>query len=137
VTRAADDVSVSKLMSLALRHRPEELGLVLDGEGWTGVRELLAALAARGVKLSPAQLEALVARNDKQRFALSPDRCRIRANQGHSTEVDLQLEPAVPPRLMLMTLAPWSAAQVMPLAIHACVPLPDASSTRTGISAQL
>jgi putative RNA 2'-phosphotransferase len=90
-------VRVSKFLSLVLRHDPRRIGIRLDDAGWTGVSELLAACAAHGVSITRAELTALVAASDKQRFALSADGQRIRANQGHSVEVDLQLVAVAPP----------------------------------------
>jgi putative RNA 2'-phosphotransferase len=91
---------ISKFLSLVLRHEPERIGIVLDSAGWTDVSALLEAAAAHGVVLTPAELEQIVATSDKQRFALSPDGARIRANQGHSVEVELALAPAPPPELL-------------------------------------
>ena len=88
---------VSKFLSLVLRHDPARIGITLDDAGWTEVEDLLAAAAAHGVAITRDELVAIVASSDKQRFALSPDGARIRANQGHSVEVDLQLEPTTPP----------------------------------------
>jgi putative RNA 2'-phosphotransferase len=96
----APATSTSKLLSLILRHRPREFGVVLDAEGWTAVDALLAALAARGVVLSRPDLQTLVQTSDKQRFALSPDGARIRANQGHSVPVALGHAPAEPPEIL-------------------------------------
>jgi putative RNA 2'-phosphotransferase len=90
-------VRVSKFLSLVLRHDPRRIGIRLDDAGWTGVSELLAACAAHGVSITRAELTALVAASDKQRFALSADGQRIRANQGHSVDVDLQLVAVAPP----------------------------------------
>ena len=90
-------VRVSKFLSLVLRHDPGRIGIVLDEAGWTDVAALLAAAAAHGVRISRAELDEVVATSDKQRFALSPDGARIRANQGHSVEVELDLPAAVPP----------------------------------------
>jgi putative RNA 2'-phosphotransferase len=90
-------VKVSKYLSRHLRHDPGRLGVELDPGGWVGVDELLAACAARGVALSRAELEEVVARNDKSRFAFDPAGTRIRASQGHSVPVDLGLEPVAPP----------------------------------------
>ena len=90
-------VRASKFLSLVLRHDPGRIGIVLDDAGWTDVAALLAACAQHGVALSRADLAEIVATSDKQRFALSPDGERIRANQGHSVEVDLQLTAADPP----------------------------------------
>lgn len=91
---------ISRFLSYVLRHRPDEVGLTLDEGGWVGVDELLAACAARGRRISRADLEYVVANNDKRRFAFDDDRARIRASQGHSVEVDLGYEPADPPALL-------------------------------------
>lgn len=90
-------VRTSKFLSLVLRHDPAKIGITLDDAGWTDVAALLAACANHGVSISRDELTEVVASSDKQRFALSPDGTRIRANQGHSVEVDLELPPATPP----------------------------------------
>jgi putative RNA 2'-phosphotransferase len=90
-------VRTSKYLSKHLRHRPERLGLTLEPGGWVSVDELLEACAAHGFALTEAELEEVVACNDKRRFALDPSRRRIRASQGHSIPVDLGLEPVAPP----------------------------------------
>lgn len=95
-----DYVRASKFLSLVLRHRPELIGVQLDPQGWVPVEQLLTATQAHGRPISRAQLERLVRENDKQRFAFSPDGTRIRANQGHSVAVELELEPAVPPEVL-------------------------------------
>ncbi|HZM77785.1 MAG TPA: RNA 2'-phosphotransferase [Candidatus Limnocylindrales bacterium] len=81
---------VSKRLSYVLRHRPDSVGLTLDEAGWVPVEKLLKAL-----RISRSQLDEVVAGNDKQRFIIEGD--RIRANQGHSVDVDLRLEPIAPP----------------------------------------
>jgi putative RNA 2'-phosphotransferase len=88
-------VRISKRMSLALRHAPERFGLTLDQAGWVDVGSLLDALG-----LTRDQLDEVVRTNDKQRFALSQDGDRIRANQGHSVAVELDLAVAVPPAIL-------------------------------------
>jgi len=90
-------VRISKFLSLVLRHEPERIGIALDEAGWTDIDALLAAAAAHGMVITRAQLAEVVATSDKQRFALSPDGARIRANQGHSVDVDLALAPQSPP----------------------------------------
>jgi len=90
-------VHTSKFLSYVLRHDPGKIGIELDEAGWTDVDALLVACAAHGEVLTRADLDDVVATSDKQRFALSDDRKRIRANQGHSVQVDLQLAPAEPP----------------------------------------
>lgn len=97
---ASRAVHLSKLLSLVLRHRPDELGLVLDAGGWVEVDDLRAALAARGEVVSAADLTELVRTSDKQRFALSSDGRRIRAQQGHSVPVELGYAPAAPPEVL-------------------------------------
>lgn len=92
--------SISRSLSYYLRHRPDELGLTLGAGGWVAVDDLLAALARRGKPVTRAQLDEVVARNPKQRFAFDEAGARIRASQGHSVAVDLQLEPATPPELL-------------------------------------
>ena len=92
--------ALSKFLSFVLRHRPGAVGLTLDPQGWVEIDALLAALAAHGKVLSRVGLEQIVAESSKQRFAISADGSRIRANQGHSTEVDLGYAPAEPPELL-------------------------------------
>lgn len=84
----------SKYLSYILRHKPDTIGLTLDGAGWASVDALIAKSE---IPISREELEAIVAADKKQRFALSPDGKRIRANQGHSIAVDLGLQPAEPP----------------------------------------
>lgn len=93
-------VKTSKFLSLVLRHAPETIGLELDANGWVDVDELLAACSANGRRLSIDVLEEVVFTNDKQRFAFSEDGRHIRANQGHSVEVDLALQPTLPPAML-------------------------------------
>jgi len=93
-----DLVKTSKRMAYVLRHRPDAIGITLTPDGWVGVDDLLRALAKYGTRITRAELEAVVARNDKRRFILDGD--RIRANQGHSVAVDLGLAPVTPPRTL-------------------------------------
>jgi len=94
------ETKISKFLSLVLRHKPDEIGIVLDPAGWVGVAELLAALAAHGRAVTVEQLRQVVANNDKQRFAFNDEQTRIRASQGHSVEVDLDHAPAEPPAVL-------------------------------------
>ncbi|CAL9494380.1 RNA 2'-phosphotransferase [Streptomyces sp. enrichment culture] len=88
-------VRVSKYLSKHLRHQPDRIGLVLDEAGWVEIDTLIAAAVAHGFRFTRAELDHVVATNDKQRFAV--EGTRIRASQGHSVEVDLGLAPATPP----------------------------------------
>ena len=94
---AMNEVSKSKFLSLVLRHKPEEIGLVLDQNGWASIDELIVLANARGTHLSRPLIESIVANSDKQRFAISADGLKIRANQGHSVEIALGLSPQTPP----------------------------------------
>lgn len=91
---------ISKFLSLVLRHEPGKIGIALDEQGWTDCRELIEAAGRRGKKFSYETLLEVVRTNDKQRFALSEDGKRIRANQGHSVSVDLALVPGDPPEFL-------------------------------------
>lgn len=88
---------ISRFLSLVLRHKPQEIGIHLDTQGWADVAELIKKAATAGKIFTAQDLEVIVAENDKQRFAYNDDRTKIRASQGHSIEVELQLEAAVPP----------------------------------------
>ncbi|MDG9710274.1 RNA 2'-phosphotransferase [Streptomyces sp. DH10] len=88
-------VKVSKYLSKHLRHQPEAIGLTLDEAGWVEIDTLIAAAAAQGFSFTRAELDHVVATNDKRRFAV--EGTRIRASQGHSVEVDLGLPRATPP----------------------------------------
>lgn len=95
-------VSTSKFLSLVLRHRPETIGIKLDESGWVAIADLLKATNSHpnGKRLDRELLVRAVRENDKQRFAISEDGLRIRANQGHSVNVDLGLEPVKPPAIL-------------------------------------
>ena len=88
---------LSKYLSLVLRHEPSKIDLELDDQGWAEVSELLSALAAHGKSTTREQLDHVVETNNKQRFRFSEDGTRIRANQGHSIDIDLGLSPVIPP----------------------------------------
>jgi putative RNA 2'-phosphotransferase len=90
-------VGLSKFLSLVLRHDPGTIDLTLDAQGWVDIDVLLAAAAARGKPIARADVDTIVALNDKRRFTLSDDGRRIRAAQGHSVEVELALTPVADP----------------------------------------
>lgn len=93
--------SLSKLLSLTLRHKPSTLGITLDDNGWVDVDVLLAGARANGKQLDLDLLRRIVETNNKQRFTFSEDGRRIRANQGHSIEVALDLPAQEPPDVLL------------------------------------
>ena len=91
---------VSKYLSKYLRHAPHELGLTLQPGGWVPVDDLLDAAGRHGFPIDYDELVEVVETNDKQRFSFDASGELIRANQGHSVEVDLQLEEREPPEML-------------------------------------
>lgn len=91
---------ISKFLSLVLRHKPEVLDLEMDENGWTSVADLLEKMNRPPYALSFEDLKFIVDNNDKRRFVFSPDFTMIRANQGHSIEVDLALREQTPPGVL-------------------------------------
>jgi putative RNA 2'-phosphotransferase len=92
-----DLVRISKFLSRVLRHHPEKIGVTVDEGGWVEVETLMTRARQAGVGLDEATLRRVAAGDDKQRFSLSEDGRRMRANYGHSIPVDLGLEPVAPP----------------------------------------
>jgi putative RNA 2'-phosphotransferase len=111
-------VRTSKFLSLVLRHRPGMIGVTLDDAGWVDVEELLKGCEARGNRISRELLEEVVARNDKCRFSFSEDGRRIRANQGHTVDVDLGLPPVAPPELLYHGTAEQNLEPILRDGIH-------------------
>ncbi|MBQ7567514.1 RNA 2'-phosphotransferase [bacterium] len=90
---------VSKFIALILRHRPEEIGITLDEHGWANVDELIAGIN-RTHHLTMPDLEEIVRSDSKQRYSFNDDKTLIRANQGHSIPVDVELEELQPPQYL-------------------------------------
>jgi putative RNA 2'-phosphotransferase len=88
---------ISKLLSLVLRHQPEYIGITLDENGWAHTDTLIEKINSKGISLSRETLQTVVDTNDKKRFAFNEGGTLIRASQGHSIAVELDLAPAVPP----------------------------------------
>jgi putative RNA 2'-phosphotransferase len=110
---ASQRTKISKYLSKHLRHAPEKLGLTLAPGGWVEVDELLAACAKDRFVITREQLDEVVTTNDKQRFSFDPSGRHIRANQGHSTDVDLQLDPATPPDVLYHGTAEPTVSLIM------------------------
>lgn len=90
----------SKFLSLVLRHRPEEIGLQLDANGWASTTDLIERLNEHGFSCDFDSLKSIVDNNNKQRYAFTADFQKIRANQGHSLEIDLKLPVKTPPEVL-------------------------------------
>ena len=93
-------VKKSKFLSLVLRHRPEVIEVTLDKNGWINIDTLLEAVQNHNHSFTRAELDEIVATNNKKRFAISADGKRIRASQGHSLEVDIGFQPEIPPPVL-------------------------------------
>ena len=91
--------STSKYISLILRHKPEVIGITLDEHGWANVEELIQGVS-RTRALDRSLLEEIVRTDEKQRYSFNEDGSLIRANQGHSIPVDVELEALVPPEFL-------------------------------------
>lgn len=89
-----------RYISYLLRHHPEDAGLTLDSHGWVEVSVLIEAVAKTYAGFDKKTLDEIVATNNKQRYSYSEDGLRIRANQGHSIEVDVELPTALPPEFL-------------------------------------
>ena len=91
---------LSKQLSYILRHHPGSIGLATDQAGWVKVELLLEKLKEHGWEVNRQMLDTVVATNEKKRFAYSEDRTQIRASQGHSIEVNLELAEQIPPPVL-------------------------------------
>lgn len=92
---------MSKFISKILRHKPEIIGISLDECGWANVQELISGINAAGRQhIDMSMLEEIVRTDEKQRYSFNEDRTKIRANQGHSIPVDLNLESQIPPDIL-------------------------------------
>jgi len=89
----------SRYIALILRHKPETIDIKLDEHGWANVEELIAGVS-KTHPLTMELLEKIVEIDDKQRFAFNDDRTLIRANQGHSVSVDVELKEMIPPQIL-------------------------------------
>ena len=86
---------------MILRHRPEVIGITLDEHGWADVQELITGInASGGHDLDMDGLEEIVRTDEKQRYSFNEDHTLIRANQGHSIQVDVELEEKIPPAVL-------------------------------------
>lgn len=90
---------IGRYISLILRHKPDVIGITLDKHGWADVDELIKGVSKKH-KLTMEILENIVATDDKQRYSFNEDKTKIRANQGHSIDVDVELEEVQPPEYL-------------------------------------
>ena len=93
---------LSKFISMILRHKPQVIGITLDEHGWADVDELIKGINETGeeIEFSKDTLETIVKTDKKQRYSFSQDKTLIRANQGHSIPVDVELEKKEPLKIL-------------------------------------
>lgn len=94
-----NDTNTSKYIALILRHKPETIGITLDEHGWADVDALIEGVN-KTYPLDMESLERIVAEDEKKRYSFNEDRTKIRANQGHSINVDVELKEAEPPEIL-------------------------------------
>ena len=95
-----DLVKMGKYLSLILRHKPELINLKIDEHGWVEVDQLLKGINDSGRYISKEMLDIIVNTNNKKRYQYNDDQTKIRANQGHSIKVDVELQEKVPPDVL-------------------------------------
>jgi putative RNA 2'-phosphotransferase len=125
----------SKFLSFVLRHAPASVGVVLDDNGWVEIDHLVEQCRAHGRAFSRDLVEAVVASSPKRRFAISEDGRRVRANQGHSIQVELGYEPAQPPEWLFhgtvaSNLPPIRSGGLKNMGRHNVHLSPDAATAR-------
>ena len=91
--------NISQFLSYVLRHCPEDINLSLDTEGWAPIAELIERAQPK-IQINRELIAEVVHTSDKQRFKISDDGLKIRANQGHSVKIDLKLIPQKPPSVL-------------------------------------
>ena len=95
-----DLISISRYMSLILRHKPQVIGITLDEHGWASVDDLINGIAKNNPGFNVEILKEIVETDNKQRYSFNSDMTLIRANQGHSIQVDVELEEKEPPEYL-------------------------------------
>ncbi len=93
-------IKASKFLSLLLRHKPDVGGITLDKNGWANTKEIVNALRDRGFPMTITILKEIVSADSKQRYVFGLHDNTIRANQGHSIDVDLGLVSVQPPEFL-------------------------------------
>ena len=98
--RRLDDVKLGRFISLVLRHKPETIGIILDKNGWADVKDLIEKIKLSERYIDMEILERIVRENNKKRYSFNEDKTKIRASQGHSIEVELNLKEMTPPEIL-------------------------------------
>lgn len=98
--QSREDVKLGRFLSLVLRHQPQAARVTLDEHGWADVEQLLSGVRSTGRRIDRETLERIVRENNKKRYSFNEDHTKIRANQGHSLDVDVELRQAQPPEYL-------------------------------------
>ena len=106
-------INVGKFLALILRHQPEAVGIELDKNGWADVEELIGGVKKSVPDFNRDELELIVKNDTKQRYSLNEDKTKIRANQGHSVNVDVELHEIQPPAVLYHGTAEKSVDGIM------------------------
>jgi len=105
-------IKISKFMSMVLRHKPERIGITLDAQGWADTNALIKGMKRAGHSVSLEDLKLVVNENDKKRFKFNEDYTKIRASQGHSIDVDVELPEIAPPDILYHGTASRNIASI-------------------------
>jgi len=108
-----EKTKISKFLSMILRHRPYRINIILDDNGWAPVSELLQNMQNTRYNLTFEELKEIVDTNDKKRFAFNDDFSKIRASQGHSVKIDLELKAVEPPFILYHGTAAKFVADIL------------------------
>lgn len=100
MTQSSNDIRLGKYLSLVLRHNPQAAGITLDEHGWADVEALLAGVCRTGWRINMETLERIVRENNKNWYSFNENHTKIRANQGHSLPVDVELRKTKPPQYL-------------------------------------
>ena len=107
-----EQTRMGRYLCLILRHQPEAIGITLDRHGWADVDSLLEGVTRTKFPLSRTMLEEIVATDEKMRYSFNEDRTKIRANQGHSVYVDVEMEEKTPPEFLWHGTSANNAASI-------------------------
>lgn len=112
------DEELGKFIRLILRHNPKIINISLDEYGWANVDDLIKGINGTGKNIDFNTLERIVNENNKQRYSFSDDKTKIRANQGHSIKVDIELEERIPPQYLYHGTAKRFKDNIMDIGIQ-------------------
>lgn len=107
-----DPTRIGRYLCLILRHKPETIGITLDRNGWADVDALLDGVTRTKMPLNRAMLEEIVATDEKMRYSFNGDGTKIRANQGHSVYVEVEMDEIAPPEFLWHGTSANNAASI-------------------------